>query len=78
MKEKRFTTDLNSRNFSTIYNYLKFVITSNCRQIWCSDQPVSLIVSSIVGSVNEQNSIVINVCAEDWTAEMSTIASNAR
>ena len=36
-------------------------ITSNCRQIWRPDQPMSLIVSSIVGGVNEQNSIV-NKC----------------
>ena len=36
-------------------------ITSNCRQIWHLDQPMSLIVSSIVGGVNEQNSIV-NKC----------------
>ena len=34
---------------------------------------MSLIVSSIVEVVNEQNIIV---CANDWTAEMSTIANN--
>ena len=34
---------------------------------------MSLVVSSIVGGANEQNSIV---CANDWTAEMSTIANN--
>ena len=44
------------------------IITSNCRQIWHPDHSMSLIVSSIVGSVNEQNIIVTNVCADDWTA----------
>ena len=34
------------------------IITSNCLQIWRPNQPMSLIVSSIVGGVNEQNSIV--------------------
>ena len=33
-------------------------ITSNFKQIWHPDQPKSLIVSSIVGGVNYQNSIV--------------------
>ena len=33
-------------------------------------------MSSIVEGVNEQNSIVNHVCADDWTVEMSTIASN--
>ena len=57
--------------------FLKIYITSNCRQIWRPDQPMSLIVSSILGGVNEQNSIV-NKCiwTDDWTAELSTIASN--
>ena len=36
---------------------------------------MSLIVSNIVGGVNEQNSIV-NKCTDDYTIEMSTIASN--
>ena len=36
-------------------------ITGNCRQIWRPDQPMSLFVSSIVGGVIEQNSIV-NKC----------------
>ena len=34
------------------------LITGNCRQIWHLNQPMNLIVSSIVGGVNEQNSIV--------------------
>ena len=34
-----------------------------------------MIVSSIVGGVNEQNSIV-NKCADDWLAERVIIASN--
>ena len=37
---------------------------------------MSLIVSRIVGGVNEWNSIVNNVCVDDWTTEMSTTASN--
>ena len=37
---------------------------------------MSSIVSSIVGGVNEQNSIGINVHGDDWATEMSTIASN--
>ena len=37
------------------------IITSDYRQIWRPDQPMSLIVSSIVGDVNEQDSIV-NKC----------------
>ena len=37
---------------------------------------MSSIVSSIVGGVNEQNSIVNTVCVDNWTAELSTIASN--
>ena len=37
-------------------------ITSNCRQIW---RPMSLIVSSIVGGVNEYDSIV-NKCRCRW------------
>ena len=34
--------------------------------------------TTIVGSVNERNSIVnnLNVCADDWTAERPIIASN--
>ena len=52
------------------------IITSNCGQIWHPDQPMGFIVSSIVGGLNEQNSMWINVCADDWTAEMSTITSN--
>ena len=35
-----------------------------------------LIVSSIVGGVYEQNSIVKKICADDWTAERAIIASN--
>ena len=34
------------------------------------------IVSGIVGGVDEQNSILNNVCADDWTAERAIIASN--
>ena len=37
------------------------LITSNCRQIWRPDQPMNLMLSSIVGVGNEQNSIV-NKC----------------
>ena len=37
---------------------------------------MSLIVSSIVGGINEQNSIVKNVCADDWTAKCAIIASD--
>ena len=51
-------------------------ITSNCRQIWHPNQTLNLIVSSIVGGVNEQNSIVYKCCADDWTVEISTITSN--
>ena len=35
-------------------------ITSNRRQIWRPNQPMSLIVASIVWGVNEQNNIVTN------------------
>ena len=35
-----------------------------------------LIVSSIVGGVYEQNSTVKKICADDWTAERTIIASN--
>ena len=38
---------------------------------------MSFIVSSIVGGVNEQNSILNTVCADDWTAESAIKASNA-
>ena len=41
--------------------YLPCIITSNCRQIWRPYQPMSLIVSGIVGDVNEEDSIV-NKC----------------
>ena len=34
-------------------------------------------VSSNVGGVNEEKRIVKNVHADDWTAELATIASNA-
>ena len=37
---------------------------------------MSLIVSSIVGGINEQNSIVKNVCVDDWTAELAIIVSD--
>ena len=37
---------------------------------------MSLIVSSIVGGINEQNSIVKNVCADDWTAKLAITASD--
>ena len=37
---------------------------------------MSLIVSSIVGGVNEQNSIVNTMCVDNWTAKLSAIASN--
>ena len=37
---------------------------------------MNLIVSGIVGGINEQNNIVNNVCADDWTAERAIIASN--
>ena len=37
---------------------------------------MSLLVSSIVGCVNEQKSTVTNVRAYDWTAELAIIASN--
>ena len=35
-----------------------------------------MMVSSNVGGVNEEKSIVKNVHADDWTAELATIASN--
>ena len=35
-----------------------------------------MIVSSIVGGDNEQNSIVNSACVDDWTAELVIIASN--
>ena len=41
------------------------IITSNYRQIWRLDCPVSLILSSIVGGVYEQNSTV-NKCLCRW------------
>ena len=37
---------------------------------------MSLVVSSIVGVVYEQNSIVKNVLVDDWIAELAIIASN--
>ena len=37
---------------------------------------MSWIDASIVGGVNEQNSIVNRVRAADWTAERAIIASN--
>ena len=37
---------------------------------------MSLIVLSIVRDVNDQNSIMKNVRADDWTAELVIIASN--
>ena len=37
---------------------------------------MNLIVSSIVGGVNEHNSIVNSVGVDDWTTEGETIASN--
>ena len=37
---------------------------------------MSLHVLCIVGSVNEQNSIVKHICAHDWTAELAIIVSN--
>ena len=37
---------------------------------------MNLTVSSIIGGVNEHNSIVNNVCAHDWTADRPIIASN--
>ena len=36
---------------------------------------MSLIVSSIVGGVNEQNSTVNTLCVDDWSAELLTIAT---
>ena len=36
---------------------------------------MSFIVSSIVGGVNEQNSILSTVCVDDWTAESAIKAS---
>ena len=37
---------------------------------------MSLFVLSIVGDVNEQNSIVKNVRTDDWAAELAIITSN--
>ena len=37
---------------------------------------MNYIVSRIISGVNEQNSIVKNGCADDWTAKRAIIASN--
>ena len=39
---------------------------------------MSLILSSIVGGVNEKNGIVNSVQANDWTAKRAIIASNEK
>ena len=36
-------------------------ITNNCQKIWSLGQPMTLIVSSIVEAVNEQN-VIVNKC----------------
>ena len=38
---------------------------------------MNLIGTGVVGGVNEQNSIVNTVCADDWTVESAIKASNA-
>ena len=48
--------------------YCMHVQVSKYQRLWHPDQSMSLIVSSIVHGVNEQNIIVKNVCADDWTA----------
>ena len=37
---------------------------------------MNYIVSRIISGVNEQNSIVKNGCADDWTTKRAIIASN--
>ena len=44
-------------------------ITSNCQKIWRLGQPMSLIVSSIVKAVNEQNGIVNKCLGGDQIAK---------
>ena len=51
-------------------------ISSNYRQIWHSDYPMSLLASSIVGGVKEQNSIVDKCLCRWWTAKRAIIAGH--
>ena len=53
-------------------------ITGSYRQKRSGNQPMSLIVSSIVVAVNEQNNIVANVPADDWTAATNASSSDER
>ena len=65
--------DTPRKNFSKFCTF----ITSNYRQIWRPNWSMSLIVSSILGGVNEQISIVLKCLCSDWTAEMVFLIRNS-